>query len=186
MYETKGQMPKRDQVGFLTRLLALFVPLWLYAGGFGSVLYIALKQDAVPPVLNTAFGLAGILLSAVFYCLMMRRLAAIKDRGEADTRAEAQSGGEAGADAEEKFAGKDAESKKKKASFAFLFLNYIFGLAVVLSAKQLIPRLSKLQNPQAFCFALGGLVILAFLLMFFFVASWTIAKGKAESFEYIG
>ena len=186
MPEAEGHMPKRDRISFLTRLFALFVPLWLYMGGFGNVLYIELKQDAVPLVLNIAFSLTGILLSAVFYCLMMKRFSAVTSRKEADIQADAQSVCEAEADAEENIVVKVGESKKKKPSFAVLFLNYFFGLAVVLTVKQFMPGLSIPRNSVIFYFNLGGLVILAFLFMVFLAVSWEIARGEAQTNEYAG
>lgn len=152
----------KSKTNFPTALIALLVPFCVFLGNFADVLHITFRRQAVPIFLDIVFKLAGIILGAVFYHFMLGKLASRNNKESSEPPAANKSG----------------------SSLPVSVLNFFFGSALILSLKHLLPVLYRPEPAKGFFIAAALSILLVFLLVIFFIASWRIIDGIAGVKDY--
>ncbi len=158
-----------NRTSLLAALFVLFVPLSVLMGDFAGAMFIILKQEHVPFILDIFFRLIGIALGAVFFQLAVKRLINNRDNTSATATKATPEG--------------SSTIKSDNQSIASM-LNFLFGICIIELLEYIIPPIIKLDLTPAFFGAIAALVVAAFLFVLFLNVSWRLAYEKTDMNGY--
>jgi len=154
-----------NKVGFLTALYCLFVPFSILMSDYACAMFVVFQQKAVPFILEVGFRLIGIVVSAVFFQLSVKRI--INSLNNTSNKAE-------------KIAFDSSFLKTSDNQKSASLLHFLSGICLIEILGFIMPVIIKMNFNSAFFVAIVLLAVVAALFALFLQVSWWLAYENAE------
>jgi tetratricopeptide (TPR) repeat protein len=198
----------KSRTGFTATLFALLVPLFFLMGDFSRAVFVKFTLQGLPFAVEILLRIVGILLSSLFFYLLLRELiregedngaetleaahavADVEIGGEppapdaSDGQGEAESTADGSIDKQES-APAAAQAVREGGPFLAAFLNFLFGTCLLVPIKYVAPLILEPGLSAGFIAGVSAVVLIALLLVVFLVASWIIVYRKATMGSYL-